>query len=558
MLVRLLCVSRLLLIVVADSIQLSYVLAVLDAVSSQITLGRKLFEVGVERGFYAKVSRLGEQWFELDLHFLSLGGGEIALGWWFEECLVPYLTNTERLATVKSISIVTGYGKTRTRGRRHGDDGMRKRCRAMLRFMGITEHEQSNLGRIHVNKESLIEEVNKNGGRIIFDLEGYIRWKETETTANVTPDTEQKIRARFQPTNPGSGRPPFTRVESEYTTEEYRLENQVVRLAKLRELDALDNSEYRSDIDYAVRDNIRFDESSDRNDRGRNNDRSQGGFNNIGPGRDEPNRQMNNRDERVGRSGMDDRERRFMERKDERSDRNGHSISNNINRSNHDDSRFHRDGRSGNHSQGGSMDRQGNWGSDNHNQRDASRFGNSSDRNSGGRSNGFDNNNRDHHSNQRDSHHFANNNRNSNDRRGDDSFSAADVGSSSGRDYRNKGYTDQRSARFQQPNDGGGVPPRDYRSRDDGEGGGSRRFQNNNVSNNSSAFDNNNQGDRKRPFYSDNDSGGNNNGYDNSTNDNINNNNDGRDATLERRSSNSSSNRGYSLEQPQPQRRRLS
>jgi hypothetical protein len=26
-----------------------------------------LFEVGVEKGFYAKVSRLGDQWFELDL-----------------------------------------------------------------------------------------------------------------------------------------------------------------------------------------------------------------------------------------------------------------------------------------------------------------------------------------------------------------------------------------------------------------------------------------------------------------------------------------------------------
>ena len=138
-------------------------MTVLDAVCSQIRLGRDLFTVGVERGFYAKVSRLGESWFELDLHFLSLGGGEIALGWWFEECLVPYLQNTDKLASVKSISIVTGYGKTRTRGRRHGDDGMRKRCKAMLSFMNIKEHDQSNLGRIHVDKESLIEEVRKNG-----------------------------------------------------------------------------------------------------------------------------------------------------------------------------------------------------------------------------------------------------------------------------------------------------------------------------------------------------------------------------------------------------------
>lgn len=111
--------------------------AVLDAVASQVQLGRMLFEEGVKQGFYARVSRLAKHWFELDLHFLSLGGGEIAMGWWFEECLMPYLINTEKLRDIKSISIVTGYGKTRTRGRRHGDDGMRKRCKAMLTFMGI-------------------------------------------------------------------------------------------------------------------------------------------------------------------------------------------------------------------------------------------------------------------------------------------------------------------------------------------------------------------------------------------------------------------------------------
>jgi hypothetical protein len=223
---------------------------VLDAVCSQITLGRKLFEVGIERGFYAKVSRLGEQWFELDLHFLSLGGGEIALGWWFEECLVPYLTDTEKLASVKSISIVTGYGKTRTRGRRNGDDGMRKRCRAMLQFMGVVEQEQPNLGRIHIDKESLIELVNKNGGKILFDLEGYTKWKEEETALNALPDIEQKIRARFKPTATGSGGPPFTRVESEFTSNEYRLENHDLRMAKLREHDMRDNNESSRNADY--------------------------------------------------------------------------------------------------------------------------------------------------------------------------------------------------------------------------------------------------------------------------------------------------------------------
>jgi len=181
--------------------------AVLDAVSSQIELGRRLFKEGVEKGFYARVSRLGTQWLELDLHFLSLGGGEIALGWWFEECLVPYLVNTSKLEAVQSISIVTGYGKTRSRGARMNDDGMRLRVRAMLKCMDIHEMQQPNKGRIHIDKSTLIEVVKKNGGRIRFDLESYTRFKEEETTANKFPDVIQQVRPRFRPARPGQGPP---------------------------------------------------------------------------------------------------------------------------------------------------------------------------------------------------------------------------------------------------------------------------------------------------------------------------------------------------------------
>lgn len=52
--------------------------SVLDAVSSQISLGRDLFKEGVEKGFYSQVSKVGRTSCELALHFLSLGGGEIA------------------------------------------------------------------------------------------------------------------------------------------------------------------------------------------------------------------------------------------------------------------------------------------------------------------------------------------------------------------------------------------------------------------------------------------------------------------------------------------------
>ena len=73
------------------------------------------------------------------------------------------------------------------------------------------------------------------------------------------PDTPQKIRARFTPSVSGSGRPPFTRIEGDNISEEYLLEYQK---RHGRSIDKADG-EYRSDIDYAVRDGIRFDKGSD-------------------------------------------------------------------------------------------------------------------------------------------------------------------------------------------------------------------------------------------------------------------------------------------------------
>jgi hypothetical protein len=127
------------------------------------------------------------------LHFLSLGGGEIALGWWFEECMVPYMKNTEKLQDITAISIVTGYGKTRTRGRRHGDDGMKKRVLAMLRFMNIFELPQKNAGRICIDKDRLIEEVNRNGGKIIFDLASYVAWSKCHLRQTYTGYLDERL-----------------------------------------------------------------------------------------------------------------------------------------------------------------------------------------------------------------------------------------------------------------------------------------------------------------------------------------------------------------------------
>mmetsp|Transcript_11994 Transcript_11994/g.24176 ORF Transcript_11994/g.24176 Transcript_11994/m.24176 type:complete len:888 (-) Transcript_11994:126-2789(-) len=170
--------------------------AVLDAVCSQVDLAEDIFHEGVERGFYAKVSRLGSQWLELDLHFLSLGGGETALRWWFEKCLVPYLGGSKELASVRSIDIVTGYGKTRARGARRGDDSMRKRVRAMLRFMNVTELEQPNMGRIHIDKQALLKEVERNGGKIVFDAQGYEQYKLQEGLDEPYTEAPQFVRPR--------------------------------------------------------------------------------------------------------------------------------------------------------------------------------------------------------------------------------------------------------------------------------------------------------------------------------------------------------------------------
>merc|ERR1719356_2293499 len=170
--------------------------AVLDAVCSRADLAEHIFHEGVERGFYAKVSRLGTQWLELDLHFLSLGGGETALRWWFQKCLLPYLGDSRELATVRSIDIVTGYGKTRSRAARKGDDSMRKRVRAMLSFMNVREVEQSNLGRIHIDKDRLLEEVGRNSGRIVFDVEGYEAFKKREGLDGPPEEVPQTVRPR--------------------------------------------------------------------------------------------------------------------------------------------------------------------------------------------------------------------------------------------------------------------------------------------------------------------------------------------------------------------------
>merc|ERR1739845_73553 len=139
-----------------------------------------IFQEGLNKGFYTRVSRIGTHWLELDLHFLSFGAGEVALWWWFEECLVPHLINSSNLGALKTIDVVTGHGKSRLRDTRFVNDSMVKRVRTMLKFMSVNEDIQPNEGRVYINTEKLILEIRKNNGKIIFDDKGYWKFKEKE------------------------------------------------------------------------------------------------------------------------------------------------------------------------------------------------------------------------------------------------------------------------------------------------------------------------------------------------------------------------------------------
>jgi len=155
--------------------------SLLDSLCTQFKVARQIFQEGIHKGFYDKVVSLDCDHLELDLHFLSLGAGEAAVLWWFEKYMVKHYKNIEEFRVFRYIDIITGYGKSRWRGARKEDDGMIKRVRLLLSFMNIHEIEQTNPGRIRIDKNKLIPEVQKNGARIRFDSKAYMDMKKNET-----------------------------------------------------------------------------------------------------------------------------------------------------------------------------------------------------------------------------------------------------------------------------------------------------------------------------------------------------------------------------------------
>ena len=150
--------------------------ALLDSIYFHVKLARNIFKEGHKKGFYSDMTKVDEkrpERLQIDLHFLSLGAGEVALGWWFEECLKSFFGNMKQLSVVEIIEVITGHGKSRWRGVRDGDDGMKKRARDVMKFMNIVEVHQPNQGRIRVDMEFLKKEVQKNGGKIVLDVKCY-------------------------------------------------------------------------------------------------------------------------------------------------------------------------------------------------------------------------------------------------------------------------------------------------------------------------------------------------------------------------------------------------
>jgi len=181
--------------------------ALLDATADHHTdVALPLFKQALKLGLYSRVARIGEnqKWVELDLHFLSLGGGEVACRWFFEDRLCE---DMNIVGNIQSIDIVAGYGRTRYRGVRAENDGMLKRVLFMLECFDIKvlnhnaennskyKSERENRGRVKVDVEYFKKRV-LNGDRFKLDCGRYSELKkslnEAVIAASNVPQIERK------------------------------------------------------------------------------------------------------------------------------------------------------------------------------------------------------------------------------------------------------------------------------------------------------------------------------------------------------------------------------
>eukprot|EP00566_Odontella_aurita_P006600 CAMPEP_0113569744 /NCGR_PEP_ID=MMETSP0015_2-20120614/24581_1 /TAXON_ID=2838 /ORGANISM="Odontella" /LENGTH=596 /DNA_ID=CAMNT_0000472443 /DNA_START=1954 /DNA_END=3744 /DNA_ORIENTATION=+ /assembly_acc=CAM_ASM_000160 len=160
-----------------DPVDLDSYNAVLDALSFQTKLSLDIFRQGLEKGIIRPSSHVESASAKLDLHLLSLGAAEVCLRWWFEEHLLERFRSPRVMAKLKAVDVVTGWGKSRVGEKRKNEDGIKKRVATMISFYGLSEIPQSNKGMISIDISSLRKSTEDNGGKLIFDVEGYFKWK---------------------------------------------------------------------------------------------------------------------------------------------------------------------------------------------------------------------------------------------------------------------------------------------------------------------------------------------------------------------------------------------
>lgn len=169
--------------------------AVLDALSFQEDLSRDIFSEGMKKGTIRPSSHISTDSTsaKLDLHLFSLSAAELCVRWWFEEHLLEVYKSPQ----LKTVDIVTGWGKSRLRENREGDDSIKKRVSSLIGHYGMSLCPQSrNKGMIRIDIETLKNLLKKNCGRLVFDSEGYYKWKRKNTPASSVTQVPQVLRKR--------------------------------------------------------------------------------------------------------------------------------------------------------------------------------------------------------------------------------------------------------------------------------------------------------------------------------------------------------------------------
>lgn len=142
---------------------------------------REIFQQGVQHGLYARLFKSDDNnsYFEIDLHFLSVGAAITAILCWFDEFVIPHFTTTD--PNSKTIHIITGYGKSRMENivkkeNTYAKQGIAKHVRKVLELLNLKEIPQHNIGMVKLCTETFQKELVENNRKIILNTEAYMEY----------------------------------------------------------------------------------------------------------------------------------------------------------------------------------------------------------------------------------------------------------------------------------------------------------------------------------------------------------------------------------------------